>query len=401
LISDFVQKVGIQVVLSAESRHFLAIIVLCASFLCDPACANVDFSSGMECFTNGKYQQSAEIFQQCINETPDDKEAYFFAAKSYEKIGNLTKARDLYAEIVEKFPKSSYASDAIVLIRRIDSRLYSNDNRAPIALPADSLIVDYGFSGRNMTLPAEINGNKLNLIFDTGANHSMIGKNHLRQLGMPVPNWETTAYVLNVMGKNPVWKIVVDLNINGQLFRNFRMYVTENMPTQYPSLGQNFINRFNFLVDAQKKKVYFVKRGGDKSYETQLRAISCKIPFRKTATDLMIVDALINGIPCEMLVDLGASNMVFTQSEIDALGISVPEDASIGMTNTMVGKAQFKRITLDSVQLGPIQKSNLMAHVHNAPSHNKPLIGLNFFKDISFYVDYDRSEILIFNGAGN
>ncbi|MBX9877185.1 MAG: TIGR02281 family clan AA aspartic protease [Candidatus Obscuribacterales bacterium] len=351
---------------------------------------------------HGKYQESAEIFEQCANESPNDKEAFFFAAKSNEKAGNLVKAKAIYEEIVEKFPKSSYASDSIALIEAIESRQYQNNaNRQPISLPNDTLSVDFCLNERNLTLPVEINNKNWQMILDTGANHSMIGKNHLRQLGLPIPNWETSAYVLNVLGKNPVWKITVDLDINGQNFRNFRMYVTENMPTLYPSLGQNFITRYNFLVDARRKRIHFVKRGGDKSFEKDLESFSYKIPFRLTENDLMIVDAKVNGLPCEMIVDLGASMTVFTRSELDMLGISVPEEATTGTTNTMVGKAQFKKMNLDTVQLGPIQKSNVQAQVHDKPSHNKPLLGLNFFRDLSFYVDFDRSELLIFNLNGN
>lgn len=389
-------------VLSADSRIFLAIIVVYSCFLCDPARANADFGYGMECFLHAKYQESAEIFEQCANESPNDKEAFFLAAKSNEKAGNLVKAKTIYQEIVEKFPKSSYASDSIALIKAIESRQYQNNaDRQPISLPIDTLSVDFGLNERNLTLPVEINNKSWQMILDTGANHSMIGKNHLRQLGLPIPNWETNAYVLNVLGKNPVWKITVDLNINGQNFRNFRMYVTEYMPTLYPSLGQNFITRYNFLVDAQRKKIYFVKRGGDKSFEKDLESFSYKIPFRPTQNDLMVVDAKVNGLPCEMIVDLGASMTVFTRSELDMLGISVPEEVATGMTNTMVGKAQFKKMNLETVQLGPIQKSNVQAQVHDRPSHNKPLLGLNFFRDQSFYVDFDRSEILIFNLIGN
>lgn len=390
-------------VLSAEYRHFVVIIVLCAGFLCDPAYAKANFGYGMELFTGGKYGESALIFEQCVNESPEDAEAYVLAAKSYEKLGDLTKVRTFYTKIVQKFPNTSYASNAIVLLQRIDKAQYvpENANCSPIVLPASTLVVDYGLDNRNLTIPVEINGKSWRLIFDTGANNSMIGKNHLRQLGIPEPNWPTTAYVVNVMGKNPVWKIFVDLSVGNQNWPNFRMYVTENMPTIYPSLGQNFIRQFNYLVDAQRKKLYFVKRGENKSFEDQLRDISYKIPFQKTNDDLMIVEALVNGVPCQMLIDIGASNMVFTRSELEQLGLTVPDNAVTQSTNTMVGKTEVKRMNLDSVQLGPILKNHVRTEIHFRASHNRPLIGLTFFKDISFYVDYDRCELLIFNLGTN
>ncbi len=295
-------------VLSAQWPKFVVIIVLCWTFFADPACAKGNFSQGMDFFASGNYQEAAEIFQQCINESADDKEAYYFAAKAQEKIGNLAKARSLYAEIVEKFPNTSYASDAIVQIGHLDTAKYSGSRAShlPIAFPTDATVVNYEITGKNLTIPVTINGKSWRMILDNGGNHSMIGKNHLRQLGITPPNWETNAYVVTPMGKNPVWKFPLDLTVSGELWRHFRFYVTENMPTLYPSLGQSFLRRHNYFVDAQDRKIYFVKRSSDRAFEEQLGAIAYKQPFQSTLDDRIIVNVLVNGIPCEMQLDIGA-----------------------------------------------------------------------------------------------
>lgn len=389
-------------VLSAESRSFLAIIVLCACFLCDPAFAACNFSLGMEYFSNGSYADAANIFEECVNETADDKEAYYFAAKSFEKIGKLSKARVFYAEIAKKFPDSSYASDALVQIGKLDSAQYSTSDisNLPIQMPDDEIVVDYELSGNHINLPVEINGKPWRMIFDTGGNQCMFGKNHLRQLGIAEPNWETAHYVINVMGKNPVWQLPVNLDIGGCKFPNFRVYVTKNMPTKYPSLGQRFISKFNFLIDAKGKKIHFVKRGSDRSFAEQLAKSAYKQPFHFSPDDRMIIDAHVNGIPCAMDLDVGATLSVFTRQQLAQLGIPIASTAVSGMTNTMVGKAPMMKMTIENIQFGPVKRYDAMVQVHEGPSLKRPLLGLDFFKDLSFFVDFDRSEILFFSSNG-
>src|SRR5262249_34147634 len=77
------------------------------------------------------------------------------------------------------------------------------------AVPYNSIDIPFRKYGQNMLITAKINGIPIDCLFDTGAGVTLIGVNHLGQLGLTIPSdakmaissgvgGSTSAYMFNV-----------------------------------------------------------------------------------------------------------------------------------------------------------------------------------------------------------
>jgi aspartyl protease family protein len=85
---------------------------------------------------------------------------------------------------------------------------------------------------------------------------------------------------------------------------------------------------------------------------------------RRNASDgLFYVDALVNGRPLRFLVDTGASIMVLTAADAKAVGIEVGEQHYNSNVKTVGGKAEMAWATIDRIEIGGRNVSQLRAAV--------------------------------------
>jgi tetratricopeptide (TPR) repeat protein len=80
-------------------------------------------AQGVAMFQNGQYQQSAQLFQQAIQQSPTDADAYYNLAATYHQVGKLNKspnelsqAEALYNKALDLNPNNQEAYRALAVL---------------------------------------------------------------------------------------------------------------------------------------------------------------------------------------------------------------------------------------------------------------------------------------------
>ncbi|MBI1418284.1 MAG: TIGR02281 family clan AA aspartic protease [Limimaricola sp.] len=89
------------------------------------------------------------------------------------------------------------------------------------------------------------------------------------------------------------------------------------------------------------------------------------------------VNALINGVPINFVVDTGASQVVLTQDDARRAGIDVGSLRYLGSASTANGQVQTAAVKLDTVQIGQIRDRDVRAVV-NAGQMDGSLLGMSY-----------------------
>lgn len=95
----------------------------------------------------------------------------------------------------------------------------------------------------------------------------------------------------------------------------------------------------------------------------------------------------INGSKVQFVVDTGATEMVLSRSDAEAVGIDTASLAYLGRANTANGMVPLATVMLDEVMLGPIVDRNVRASV-NGGEMNGSLLGMGYLQR------FDRIEIV-------
>ncbi len=100
--------------------------------------------------------------------------------------------------------------------------------------------------------------------------------------------------------------------------------------------------------------------------------------------------AKINGVQIEFLVDTGASDVVITHEIAKRIGINTNNLQYNKIYSTANGTISGAPINIDSIEIGSIKISNVVASVNGAPL-DKPLLGMSFLQKLSGYEVRDGS----------
>lgn len=360
-----------------------------------------DLNSAMNYFQNKQYQAAASAFDQAAAKDPSDARALYYAALSYHYARSYDEAKKRYQQVIAKFPGTTQAEQASKAIR---AWMIGNSNtagatthtttksppdqQATIEGPGESRIYFSRQSGV-MLVESELNGRRLPMIFDTGCEVTALGKNHLRQLGLPLPNGAPSGYAQGVGSANkiPTWNISVTIKIGSITRKNFLINVQEEMPG-VPLLGQNFFDSFQYTIDNGDSSIHLKRTTSTVSRHNS----SYDVPFSRLGKEL-VVNALVNGKPCPMIFDTGASQCSFPLKTIHSLGLHIPEDAQEGLSEGIGGITRTHSFPINRIQLGPIDKSNIVVHIPELHSMPLPLLGQNFYSDWQYTIDYQAKVI--------
>jgi len=102
------------------------------------------------------------------------------------------------------------------------------------------------------------------------------------------------------------------------------------------------------------------------------------------------VEALVDGIRINFLVDTGASGIVLSPADARRLGFD-PAQLDYGVaTSTANGNGRAARVSLSSIAIGPIQRAAMTALVNQADMDGS-LLGMTFLDSLgSFTVEGDK-----------
>jgi len=123
------------------------------------------------------------------------------------------------------------------------------------------------------------------------------------------------------------------------------------------------------------------------------------IPFEKTATGLILVDAVLNDqVRARMVFDTGANLVVITEELSKKLNQDLSSRDEVMKLHTNCGEIEGRSLVIDKVELGEARKENVRSVItpnNYAISGFDGLLGLSFWGDVKVTVDYQNSRMIL------
>lgn len=398
--------------------------VLTISSMSVPAFAQ-DYQKGVNLFRKQDYRGASIEFVRVLRKDPNNSNATYYAAMSYQRLGNAVQAKRYYKELLTKFPGSKGAQYAKQALASMSAVQYSNDPatyqrnlrqghgqsqaqsqsagtqsynagaaqtaRQPRMGAADDFIPDnekvYFQNDPNghPRLKCMVNGHPVNMLFDTGAEICAIDKDTARSIGLNVPADAPSHEILGSTGveNSKVVKTKIQL---GKIKRTVPLMVLEK--SNHQILGMPFFGDLQYRIDNSSHSISFAKEASSMSdYNTE------DIPFTKRGHDI-IVEVKVNGKPFPMCFDTGAAGTIFPGTAMAASGDSGWELVGSNTTSGIGGTSGAKgRYRINRLELGRIGKSNMEVVVDPVFPHPYGLLGQDFYGDKTYTIDQANSRI--------
>ena len=411
-----------------RTRLVLSFLALTLSLACPASYAQTDLEAGITCYQRKDYKGALGHFNKTLTMKPNDYNALYYSAIVYHRIGAKEQAKAAYAKLIESYPSSDGAMNAYAALRYLDpkfaaryqpvrgsaanlpgssttalsnpprrgSRAQAEDDGEVTTGPNESTVF-FEDRGNSMVVDAYVNNRPVKMIFDTGAEAVVFGKNHFAELGLAAPRGEATGLSFGVGdgGAQKAWKAAVTIKVGQLEKRNCPIAIHEEMPTM-PLLGQTFFKDF----------VYTIQRGqGESGGSIRFRRKSAQstvasgrdpdaIPFSRQGNEI-IVPVEVNGRKTQMFFDTGAEQCVFSDAQLKQLGITVPDDAQEGMSLGIAGTTPTKTFNVARMRLGSIEKTNVPVSLVGGYHMPLPLLGQTFFGDLRFEMDNDAHVLRV------
>lgn len=375
---------------------------------CCEAQAQPTMDKGVQLYNAGRYEEAAVLFKDCVGKAPKNPNALYYYGLCLHQLRNISGATAAYKQLIATFPTSLAAGQAQQALQIISKGavLRSAERDAPDydSLPQDAVVYFQKSESNAQLVEAYVNNRQIMMVFDTGAETCAFGKNHLIQLGIRPPEGPSVGNAIGVGSQStvPFWRMTVDLKVGTILRRNMEILVQENLLTP-PLLGQTFFRDFRYTVDSGASSIRFTKKprlstiSANTSHTVKSYATAASdpnsVPFVREG-DTIRVMAEVNGRPCKMIFDTGASRTVFTFDQLKRLGINVPEDAEEEVHRGVGGEAKGAGFEITRLRLGPIEKRDFrISAVREIGEVNDPLLGQTFLGNWQYTIDYTNKVI--------
>lgn len=397
----------------------------------DEAWCDQAYDAGLRYFQKRDWRSSVYYFELALKNAPWDSNAMYYLAMSYHYAGFKSKARAMYKQIVDKFPGTTVQAHARAALKSFGNApaptgagketdsstsnsggsgsgsssgvntigsaklrstgvvniatgdAYIDMNKIP-----DVTRVYYTPRGDNFLISAQVNGRNTSMLFDTGTQDVVVGKNHLSQLGITAPVGKPTGTVTLSGSAKPVdiWRTTANIKVGDISQRNVPVIIQETLAE--PRLGQVFFKHFSYGVDPKSQCLTLSKKGARTS---GMRSDS--VPFRRDGQH-MVVNVSINGKSIPMHFDSSYSGITFSQQQAAAAGLVAGADAEEVITELRGGETKAKAVVVQSIKLGPVHKNNVTVNVvENTAKLQYPQLGQGFCGDWSFTVDESAGAI--------
>lgn len=371
-------------------------------------CRADDYLDAVSLYDARQYSDALGAFRKVVERDPENASANYYAALCLHRLGFPDQARLLYERVIERFPKTEAARLAQ---QGLGSLSLHGKTLAPgrkeefhdvLTAPSQSWI-PFDRRGNSVIMDASLSRTHLRMLFDTGASQTVLGFNHLKNAKIPLPSGPPDGTALGVGSSKPIpyWTARVDLTVGKIRRQNFPVVVHEHMDIAL--LGQTFYRDFEYEVDNASRAIGFKRRDNEPlSRNATLPAghvtvnssgqYVYTVPFTREGNEI-VVEVQVNGKPCRMYFDTGASVCFFPPASLQALGLSIPNYAARTQLTGIGGDALANTFAISHMKLGPIDKNNVLVTSSSASTADKPLLGQNFFNDWQFTIDNKNTEI--------
>jgi clan AA aspartic protease (TIGR02281 family) len=423
---------------TAVSFGFLALIWASAPSTFADTFDQAEFDQGVDAFRQKDYRAALDHFDNVVKANPYNCNAMYYKGVVMAKLGLKNQAVVQYATLIKYYPNTEAAKDAEAALAilnpgylkqlkpqpikpgQMPSTIQITPRLEPVTEPQDAIRtagddvsslpkrskIYFDKEGKNLLIDASINGRPIKMLFDSGAEHVSLGKNHLAELGIRPPETPPIgkAYGIGDGGAQAIWVMRVTLRVGEIERKNFPITVQEDMPTR-PLLGQNFFKQFLYDIDNGAKTITFTKKETDSTTAARDPNV---IPFTRDGNEI-VVQVEVNGRTIPMYLDTGSEQIFFTADQARTAGLEIPDDAQSGYTRGIAGKTKVKAFVVPRIRCGPIIKNDVTVLVGLAPESEPdnvstsarskreglryPLLGQEFFGDIRVTVDNQANVV--------
>jgi clan AA aspartic protease (TIGR02281 family) len=399
------------------------------SLSCAPGFADAYMDQGIGYYKSHDFNRALASFAQAYRANPSNANAVYYQGLCKQYMRDNKGAASLYASVIANFPGTPAANGAMAALSRLDPEYYnqltrhssgsSRTNSSSVAsqaapatagkttiyIPAtdprtlpDVCRVPFKrdtvkVGGNMLVIEASINGRQTEMLFDTGAELVVFGKNQLTELALPLPTGPSIGHSQGVGSTEgiPVWLMHADIKIGTIERKGFPITVQDNMG-MYPLLGQSFFRDFQYTIDyttagKESGTITFVKRGAASANQD-----GYSVPFKRDGNNMVVnVDVCGKNVP--MYFDTGAAGITFTYQQCKEFGISIPEDASPMRSSGVGGTTPGFAFSVSRIRLGPIDKSDVQMTAIESAAMRHPLLGQTYFGDWQYTIDNQNNVI--------
>lgn len=396
-------------------RALIPYFLTAALLFCNSrAVAETDFDKGVRSYQAHDYRAALADFSATLKATPSP-EAMYYAALCYQQLGDTAHATEYFLLVTKLFPDSSAATLAKQGMDQIDSAqklpasrpgkasppgapsahasIVGMPGEAPGAaddlanLPDEVRVPFQRSAGNVLYVDGAVNGRRFRMMFDTGAAVCLFPRNQLATIGVGMNEKGPKTQVGGIGGTATVQQAVLDVSV-GSITRKTVVEITDYRSE--PLIGPSYFQGYTYSIDNAGGFLHFMKTGSSSGSDSAYQPTDViKIPFIMQNRH-MIVQAKVNGIPCQMIFDTGAGICFFPSGTAQALGIGMTDDSKLVGLQGAVGKSTGISTFVNRIELGPILRTHVAAVIGGAPFM---LLGQSFFGGRQFTIDNENHTI--------
>jgi len=221
-----------------------SVILLAGMMACGVACLEGTalagpFEEGLDFFQAGHYRWALEKFIQAVDRSPQDSQRLWYLAESYRQLGDTPAASQVYRQILQSSPPSSFAAAARNALETLGE-------------PALTTVqIPFQKRGASVLLPAKVNGQSIGyFILDTGATYTTISRLVAGSLGITGSGSVTLGTASGVI-QAPL-ALLEEVEVGGAIALHVPA-VVHDLPNAPPAivglLGLSFLERFRMNLD--------------------------------------------------------------------------------------------------------------------------------------------------------
>lgn len=360
-----------------------------------PVSAQGAFEKGVALFNKRDYKTALVQFEGIVKKEPKHSTALYYVAICNQYLGKMEAARANYKKILEQFPGTMAARQAETALGL----------QAPIGFPAhlstpsapqsnstatsglsgpqqdSSVFIDASQRG-HMLVPATINGRSMKMLIDTGTSYCLLGKNHLKELGVPEPTGPATGKAYTSTGRPyNVWQVPLEIQV-GSTKKRVTVNVQDKQEWE-PLLGWSFFRGQMVLINSTRGQLQF-----SKSTPRDMPPGAASTQLDVDATNIT-VRVKVNGMETAANLDTGGQLCRVFKTDSSRLGVTAPANAQPYTSKGEDGGAYKVTPTMiGNITVGNLSKDGVKANIVDAGS-GRPALGMSFLSDFNILLDID------------
>lgn len=378
----------------------LSATVFTMTISCPAAWAENNFTEGVEAYGAKNYNLALTKLANYLRKYPQDGDAHYYLALTYNALQRPAEAKREFQYILKAFPATLAATYSIKALSAktataattaaTERTVAATAQTSNYVEPDEDRIPLRRSNAGHLMVRASVNGKPMEFAFDTGASTTCITVDAWKRLGNPAPKEPPTGQSSGVGGTVDTWSREAEIQL-GKFKRTLPVTILPGMPFD-GLLGQTFFQDLQYNLSGNADYIHIFARGS----KTALRSIpmdTIDIPFTKVGNNLLVT-VKINGAPCPMFFDTGASITLISATTARMLGLKPTGDCYVGqMSGVGATSSQIIIFDVDSVALGDVVKRNVRISVGGP---GVCLLGQNFFKDRHYVIDNEKGVIHFF-----